>query len=362
MLRSAIRPLLVTLAALAFAAPAFAQSAVLVGDPTFQPEADPLARSSQALAGVFETRLSEATDCQVTSKGDLRSMVDFQKLQQTLGAETPVDAADGIIGALGADTLVAWSVGHIGETYVVSGAAFRDGKAIARANSRAGGQDEVLSAVQQMAADLGSSLHCPKPGTDFLVFEVNLTREEHTNDGTQALDAVGRFKRVDTIELTGLLRRAKGRMTMMQTERSTLIRPPHLSQCAAPGGYQDLPSKVDQFNYSSVSASNAATDPSVDFTVEGGTLQILGHVSDDTRYVWHDVQKSSGISCGKPLEPTNVTRDTDEVSVLINNANFDLAIPIDRSKSEQSGTKSWPLEVSGYKGTMKLTWRLSSVR
>jgi hypothetical protein len=335
---------------------------VLVGDPTFQPEADPLARSALALAGVFETRLSEATDCQVTSKGDLRSMVDFQKLQQSLGAETPVDAADGIIGALGADTLVIWRVGHLGETYVISGSAFRDGKAIARANAQARGQDDVIHAVRQMAAELGSSLHCPKPGTDYLVFTVDLTREEHTNDGTQALDAVGRFKRVDTIELTGMLRRAKGRMTMVQTERSTLIRPPHLSQCAAPGGYQDLPSKVDHFNDASVNASNSATDPRVDFTVDGGSLQLNGHVSDETRYVWHDVQRTSGIICGKTAEPTNMTRDTDEVSVLINNANFDLVIPIEKDTPEQSGSKTWPLEVSGYKGTMTLTWRLTSVR
>jgi len=344
---------------------AHAQATVMVADPTFQPDTDPIAGNAATLLELFSTKLDDATECRVTSKDDLRVILKMESLRQVLGGGQPAPGmVEELAGALGSDTLVVWSIGRLGNTYVVNGRALRAMRAVAGAAATATTTTTtgVIEAVSAVATKLGQALKCPKPGVDYLIYEVSLTSDNDDVTEIRTITSRRRFRRTDTIEIPpGLFASPSGSVDLEQNEHWTIVSKPGISQCPGPDGYRNLPSKSDS-STDGIATAQGPTEPGVEISYEGGEIKIAGQVDDENRPIWNETQRTTGIACGEPTEPTEVTNTSDSRSVAINNASFDLRVPLDGSKTIQSGTRSWPMELNEWKGTMTLTWRLSGRR
>ena len=335
---------------------AWAQSTVLVGDPAFQTNGDPIEETPAVLTDPFTTALDDATDCDVLSTNDIREMARFEEMRQLLGAGDAAFAEE-LAGALGADTLVVWQVGKVDDTFVINARAFENGSSVAAASSRTSSRTGLVGAAQEVGAAIGQKLECRKPDVDYVVYEVTAEMTETTSDPTQSLTMTGRVTRTDTIEIpVGLFASPTGRVRVDQIETSAIIRQEILSQCPSPGGYRDLPSKVDQFTETRTTAS-ARTEPSVDIEYEGTWVHIKGSVSGFVPRTVTDIQRSTGISCGRALEPTTHTNTTGNRSMALEGANFDMRLPRDGSTSV-----SQPFELNGWTGTATLTWKPRQTR
>lgn len=343
--------LLLAAALLVPAGAAAQERKVMVTDPSFSAQGDPVERSAEVFLDRFTFALDGATECDVLSASDMRAMVNAEQTRQLLGGG---DAAsiDAIIGALGADTLVVWQIGKVGQTYVVNARALRDGSAIASSSTRASNLELLLDAVGEAGAQIGSRLDCRKPDVDYIVYRIDATFEQREQTTGYTSSLTGHVTRVDTIEVPpGFFARPTGRARVDEVMNSEVLGVEAMSQCPSPTGFRDFPAKLDQY-FETRTVAEGPTEPSVDIEDEGTFVRLEVSVSEFLPRTHTKRDWSNGYACGSPTPPTDSTNTSDGVSMAIEGINFELVIPRDGSTSVQT-----PFELNGWKGTATLTWK-----
>ncbi len=356
--------LFVLFVALLAAVPARGQSRIFVGDPSFSlPDGDPLSASGPSILDAFAEGLQNDGHCAgVTSMSDLRDMARFENLKQLLGASGDADAAEALAGALGADRVAAVSVGRVGTRYVVNARGVGGAGNSTGVTETAASAPGVFAAAKKAGGRLGQAMGCGNPAIPLffegtLVYEVTYKKADNqTNEaGTSSLETTSH--RRDEIEVRGV-RPAIGRADIDEVSHIRVTTAEHLSQCAAPGGYRDLPVSSDQ-RTEMVAKGSGSTEPSVEIDIDGSELRIVGSVSDSIPRVMQQTDTSAGVTCGKPFGPDTTTSSSEAVSTSVDGINFEIRVPFDKRQATQAGSKSWPVELNDMRGTATLTWKLA---